>query len=158
MVVCRKLEEDVGLLQLQLHQRDSDLVQLQQQVGHCATFEGLADLHTQPQCRLKRFASEYASKSCGLATVLHGLGWRGTLWLTNAVCRDMLCKAASKLHVAAAAEGHTQTDHNVALCYTHCCQLKDLAASHTTAKLLHSMQPLCASCWGDATMLSPVAL
>jgi hypothetical protein len=29
---CRKLEEDVGLLQMQLHQRENELVQLQQQV------------------------------------------------------------------------------------------------------------------------------
>lgn len=30
---CRKLEEDVGLLQMQLQQRESELAQLQQQVG-----------------------------------------------------------------------------------------------------------------------------
>lgn len=29
---CRKLEEDVSLLQMQLHQRDGELIQLQQQV------------------------------------------------------------------------------------------------------------------------------
>lgn len=36
---CRKLEEDVGLLQMRLHQRESELAQLQQQVRiahmHC---------------------------------------------------------------------------------------------------------------------------